>query len=180
MSASSRVQLPARPPAQAPGPQSWSALSIWLHWLIVLLIVVQFIDHEWMEAMWDAFRDNQTPSSSTVSGGWLHIVAGSVILVSALLRLWDRYTHGRPPYPENDPTWALWLAKITHFLIYTILILMPVSGLVAWFGGIRIAGYVHGLYWNPLLVLIGLHVLGALVQALWFKSDVLKRIVRAG
>lgn len=83
-------------------PRHWSALSIWMHWLIVLLILVQLVDHDWMQA-----------------------------------------------------------------------------GLVAWFGGVGQAAEVHGLMWNPLLALIGLHVIGALAQQFWFKSDVLKRIIGA-
>ena len=160
-------------------PRNWSALSIWMHWLIVLLILVQFVDHDWMEAMWRNFRRDTPITSSDVTGGWLHIVAGSVILIAAAVRLRDRFTVGRPPAPADEPTWALWLARITHTLIYAILILMPIAGLVAWFGGVGIAAQVHGLMWNPLLVLIGLHVLGALAQQFWFKTDVLKRIVGA-
>ena len=159
--------------------RNWSALSIWMHWLIVLLILVQFVDHDWMEAMWRNVRRGTPLTSSDVTGGWLHIVAGTTILVAAAVRLWDRYAVGRPPHPADEPTWALWLAKITHGLIYAILILMPIAGLVAWFGGVGVAARLHGLMWTPLLVLIGLHVLGAFTQHFWLKTDVLKRIVGA-
>lgn len=162
-----------------PGQRNWSALSIWMHWLIVLLILVQFVDHDWMEAMWRNFRRDTPITSADITGGWLHIIAGTVILVAAAVRLWDRYSVGRPPYPAGEPTWSLWLAKVTHWLIYAILLAMPILGLVAWFGGMGWAGELHGLMWTPLLVLIGLHVLGAFVQQFWFKTDVLKRIVGA-
>ncbi len=162
-----------------PSQRNWSALSIWMHWLIVLLILVQFVDHDWMEAMWHNFRRGASITSSDVTGGWLHIIAGTTILIAAAVRLWDRFKVGRPPHPTDEPTWALWLSKVTHVLIYAILILMPLAGLVAWFGGVGQAAQVHGLMWNPLLVLIGLHVLGAFSQQFWFKTDVLKRIVGA-
>lgn len=54
---------------------------------------------------------------------------------------------------------------------------MPLAGLGAWFGGIGVLGEVHGFMWVPLLVLVGLHVVGAMVQQFWFGSDVLRRMV---
>lgn len=164
----------------APRSQGWSTLNIVLHWAIVLLIVVQFIDHEWMVEMWRATRRGAVVDATTQTWGYGHIVAGSLILIAALARLWDRYTHGRPPYPAEEPNWASMLAKVTHGLIYTILILMPIAGLIAWFGMIGEAGEIHELMWTPLLVLTGLHVFGALAQQFWFKTSVLKRIFVPG
>ncbi len=160
-------------------PAAWSKLSVTLHWLIVLFIVVQFVDHEWMVDLWRATRRGTEVDQAAFVGGWVHIVVGTLVLAAAVLRLWDRFSHGRPPHPEAEPAWAMWLAKATHFLIYAILIAMPVAGLVAWFGGIRDAAEVHEIMWTPLLVLVGLHVVGALAQQFWFRTDALKRIVRA-
>lgn len=156
----------------------WSRLNIWMHWLIVLLIIVQFLDHEYMVGLWRASRRGTEAGSDVTLFGWVHIVAGILILVFAAIRLVDRFTHGRPPYPAGEPAWTLWLAKITHFLIYAILVVMPILGLVAWFGGIGPAAEVHTFLWTPLLILVGIHVLGALAQHFYFRSDVLRRIVR--
>ncbi|NDW03309.1 cytochrome b [Jiella pacifica] len=166
--------------AAAPHAKGWSTLSVALHWTIVVLIVVQFIDHEWMVDLWRATRRAAPIDATTEAWGWVHIVAGSLILIATLARLLDRYAHGRPPYPAEEPTWASWLARITHGLIYAILILMPIAGLIAWFGMIGEAGEIHEFLWTPLLVLIGLHVIGALAQQFWFKTGVLKRIFVPG
>ncbi|TFF20716.1 cytochrome b [Jiella endophytica] len=167
-------------PVSAPRSTGWSSLSVALHWTIVVLIIVQFIDHEWMVDMWRATRRGTEIDAATETWGWVHIIAGTLVLVAALVRLWDRFAHGRPPYPAEEPTWASWLARITHGLIYAILILMPIAGLVAWFLVIGEAGEVHELMWTPLLILIGLHVVGALAQQFWFKTNVLKRIFVPG
>ncbi|WAP68153.1 cytochrome b [Jiella pelagia] len=164
----------------APHAKGWSTLSVALHWMIVVLIVVQLIDHEWMVDLWRKTRRAAPIDTTTVTLGWVHIIAGSLILAAALVRLWDRYSHGRPPYPVDEPSWASWLARITHVLIYAILILMPIAGLIAWFGMIGEAGEIHEFLWTPLLVLIGLHVAGALAQQFWFKTGVLKRIFVPG
>ncbi|MCB8837890.1 cytochrome b [Aurantimonas sp. VKM B-3413] len=162
----------------APRTVGWSKLNITLHWLIVLFIIVQLIDHEWMVDMWRASRRGTAIDATTATWGWTHIVVGTLVLIAAAIRLWDRYRHGRPPHPEAEPNWAVWVAKITHFLIYAILIVMPIAGLIAWFAGSHDVGEIHTFFWTPLLILIGLHVLGALAHQFWFKTDVLKRIVK--
>ena len=156
----------------------WSRLSITLHWLVVVLIIVQFLDHEYMVGLWDKMMDHAQPDQAVVIGGYIHIIAGVFILVGAAVRALDRVMNGRPPYPASDPTWATWLAKISHFLIYAILILMPALGLLAWYtGNDSYAGY-HTFFWTPLLVLIAIHVVGALAQHFYFKSDALTRMVK--
>ncbi|MEF2073742.1 cytochrome b [Consotaella aegiceratis] len=163
----------------APTRSGWSALNVWMHWLIVLLIVVQILDHEAMEEAWHAQMQG-TAATADGSYAWLHVAVGILILAFALTRLADRFIRGRPPHPTGEPTWTLWLAKIVHFLLYTLLILMPISGMVAWFGGVGPAGFAHGTMWTILLVLIGLHVLGALAQHFVFKTNVLTRMFKPG
>ncbi len=157
---------------------NWSRLSITLHWLVVVLVVVQVLDHEYMVGLWDKMMDKAQPDQASVIGGYIHIIAGVSILVAATVRLLDRVVNGRPPYPASDPSWATWLARISHVLIYAILIVMPALGLLAWFtGNDDYAGY-HTFFWIPLLVLIGIHVIGALAQHFYFKTDALTRMVK--
>ena len=157
--------------------EGWTKLNISMHWLIVLLIIVQYVDHDWMEGLWRGTRRGTEISSAVFAGGWLHIVVGTIVLAAAAVRLWDRYARGRPQHPQGEPNWAMWLAKITHFLLYAILLAMPVAGLIAWFAGNHEMGDIHSFMWTPLLILIAVHVLGAFVQQFWFKTNVLKRIV---
>ena len=164
----------------APRRANWSRLSVMLHWLIVVLIIVQFLDHESMVALWDHTIEAKPIDPSDTTFGWVHIIAGTMILAAAAIRLLDRVMRGRPPYSEREPHWATLFAKLTHFLIYAILLAMPAAGLVAWFTGNDDIAGIHTLFWTPLLILIGLHVAGALAQHFYFKTDALKRIVRLG
>ncbi|SJZ63436.1 cytochrome b [Consotaella salsifontis] len=157
---------------------SWSALNIWMHWLIAALIVVQILDHDAMEDAWRNALRGASEGESDALMVWLHIGVGFTIFVFALVRLADRLIRGRPPHPEDEPVWALWLAKSVHALLYLALILMPISGLVAWFGGVEGAGSAHSLIWTIMLVLIGVHILGALTQHFIFRTNVLTRMVR--
>ena len=162
----------------APRRAHWTRLSVILHWLIVILVLVQFLDHESMVALWDGTLDAKPIDPTDVTFGWVHIIAGSVILMSAAARLLDRIWRGRPPHSDREPNWATVVAKITHGLIYAILLVMPTAGLVAWFTGNDDIAGIHTFFWTPLLILIGLHVVGALAQHFYFKTDALRQIVR--
>lgn len=163
---------------ETPRSQGWSRLSITLHWLIVLLIIAQYIESDWMGDIWRGWRRNTPVDGLTNALGWSHIVLGTLVLLFAAIRLWDRFTHGRPPAPEGEPAWAGWLSQITHVLIYALLFAMPISGLLAWFGGIPQLAEIHEWLWNPLVALIVVHVAGALAQHFYFRTDVLRRIMK--
>lgn len=155
----------------------WTALNVFLHWTIVVLIVAQWIEGEFMVEFWDGTLEGKALDQITILLGYTHIVFGTFVLVAAAIRLLDRFVNGRPPHPENEPTWATLLARLTHGLLYAVLLAMPILGLAAWFtGSDDLAGY-HTFLWNPLLALIGLHVVGALAQHFWFRTGALKRML---
>ncbi|RFC62006.1 cytochrome b [Fulvimarina endophytica] len=155
----------------------WTRLNVFLHWTIVVLIIGQWIEGEFMVDFWDGTLEGHALDQLTVVLGYTHIVLGTLVLVAAAVRLLDRFVNGRPPHAEGEPTWALTLSKVTHVLLYAVLLVMPALGLAAWFtGNDDLAGY-HTLLWNPLLALIGLHILGALAQHFWFKTGALKRML---
>ena len=72
------------------------------------------------------------------------------------------------------------MSATNHLLLYALLLVLPLSGLAAWFGGIGGAIGVHRLMESLLLPLVGLHVCGALYQALVLRSDVVARMIRPG
>ncbi len=65
-----------------------------------------------------------------------------------------------------------------HGLIYLLLLLLPISGSVAWFLGVEAAGEVHGLLKNLLLGAIVVHIAGALFQHFVRRSEVLMRMFK--
>ena len=67
----------------------------------------------------------------------------------------------------------------THWALYALLILMPLTGALAWFGTIEQAAFAHDVLKLPLLILTGLHVIGALFHQFILKSDVLTRMRKA-
>ena len=156
----------------------WTSLNIWLHWLIVVLMAVQYLlTAEGMEKMYDAAQKGSAGPAGLFTLGNAHIAVGSAVLVAALIRLWDRYAYGRPDHSNFVPNWAHLLAKVTHFLLYASLILLPVFGLLGWFLKNETFADLHHTGAEILIYVIGLHVIGALVNQFWFKTDALRKIM---
>ena len=161
-------------------PDNYSSLQIGLHWAVALLIVFQFLGHGGMEAVWRAFSEGGTPESDEVVNAYFHAGAGLTIFVLALWRVYLRFTRGAPPLPENEPAAFKGLAHLTHFLIYLLIIGMPISGSVAWFLGVEPAANAHALASTVLFWLVVLHVLGALAQHFVLRTNVLTRMIAPG
>ena len=70
-------------------------------------------------------------------------------------------------------------ARATHLGLYALMILMPISGALAWFGGLGAAAGAHNVLKVALLALVVLHVVGALYHRLWLKDAVMERMIRA-
>lgn len=156
----------------------YSSAQIALHWVVAVLIVCQFVFSENMASAWDAYR--KTPDTPLVSGlpAQAHVWGGLAVLAFAIWRLWLRNTRGVPAAPAEEPAALKLIAHVTHITLYALMILMPVTGAMLWFGGVGFAAFLHGALRVPLFFLVLLHVLGGLAQHFWFKTNVLKRIVR--
>jgi cytochrome b561 len=83
--------------------------------------------------------------------------------------------HGVPEAIEANKLQGA-LAKLTHFGLYALMILMPVSGSVAWFGGVEAAAQGHNLMKIVLLALVALHVLGAFYHHFVLRDGTLARM----
>lgn len=159
-----------------PKPTGYSARQIRLHWLVTILIVAQFVLHEPMSEAWDMIEDGQTPAFN-----WLvlsHVFGGVLVLVFALWRLVLRQTRGVPDAPAEEPAALRLAAHLGHLALYALMILMPLSGMAAWFGGIEAAAEGHEVMKVALLALVAVHVLAALWHQFWLKDGLLLRMKR--
>lgn len=66
-------------------PEQYSRIQIALHWLVFLLICVQFLFHDGMEDAWHAYVREGVGDAT--AGALLHIVTGVAVLVFVLWRL---------------------------------------------------------------------------------------------
>ncbi|SFZ86822.1 cytochrome b561 [Devosia enhydra] len=157
----------------------YSRLQIALHWIIAALVIYQLFIHPGIEAAFDAGIDGTVAAPADASGAQVHVIIGITILVLAIARLLIRVTRGAPAPHHDKPAALVWLGLATHWALYAIILIMPISGAVAWFRGVEEAADFHGTISTLIYVLVGLHVIGALAEHFYFKNDSLKRMLRA-
>jgi len=156
----------------------YSSTQIALHWAVVVLVAFQFVAHDGIESAWRNQLRGAPDSADVRLLAYMHIAGGLLILLLALIRLWLRFTRGAPAPPADEPRLMQLFAEGIHWLIYLMLLLLPATGLIAWFLGVRLAGEAHEAMKNILLGAIVLHVAGALFQHFIRRSHVLMRMLR--
>ncbi|MEP3049268.1 MAG: cytochrome b/b6 domain-containing protein [Roseibium sp.] len=157
-------------------PLSYARSQIILHWLIAALVFFQIIFGENIGDFGRALRDGTTPEMITVVLGRSHVIFGITILMLMIARLALRIKHGAPA-PVPAPKVQDFLARAAHNLLYVSLIAAPLTGIAAWFFGIREAGAVHHYMKPAFILLIALHIVGALWHKFVLKDAVMKRML---
>lgn len=165
----------------------YSRGAVVLHWLIALLIALNFV------AVWVA-EDLPKETAGQVMNN--HKAFGITILVLTLARVLWRLVHRPPALAETLAAWEVALSKVTHVLLYVLMLGIPLSGWLmhsAFTGGepVSLFGLVdwpglpmtqskevahtyeegHELMATGMLVLLALHVAGALKHRLIDKDS---------
>jgi cytochrome b561 len=100
--------------------ETWGAVARGFHWLIAVLILVQFVIGSNAEEM------KLTPAKLDLFV-W-HKSVGVTVLVLALLRLVWRLANPAPAMPAGTPGWERKLAAIAHWALYGLIFAVPLSG----------------------------------------------------
>jgi cytochrome b561 len=160
-------------------PVSFSLPQRTVHWLMALFILYNLLFPDGMERVADAMEEGGAPPADAIFSANLHAYVGISILVLAIVRLCLRFVQGAPDAPDVEPPALRLLAKVTHGLLYLLFFAMPLSGVAAYYGGVEVAGFVHGGPMKLLMwILILAHIAGALVHQFYWKTDVLARMTR--
>ena len=155
-------------------PTGYTRAQIRLHWIVALLIVLQFVLHEPISQAWRAIRQGAEMEFSPLIP--MHVFGGLLILALVVWRLALRATHGAPPPPAAEhPTLKL-AAKAAHGALYALMIGLPVSGALAWLGGVGPAAGAHGVMKTLLLALVALHVAASVYHQFVLKTDLMARM----
>ena len=174
------------------GDDRFDQTSIVLHWLTVLLIVVQFVSIWVREAV--GHHSNLAVALLT-----LHRSAGVLTWIAVVARLcWRRYFAYLPSFPPSMPGFQQIIAKANEYGLYILLLAMPITGLFR----VLLRGQpfelfvwqipellepdpamrslfvqAHAIGAKALLVLIGLHAGAALFHRLVLRDGVLQRML---
>ena len=157
-------------------PERYSGLQIGLHWTIAALVVLQLVYNEPMQR---AFDDRVADGSLGLSGGaFVHVVAGSTVLLLAIVRILVRFRRGVPGAHAGKPMFVTWIGEATHIALYVMIFAMPLTGLIAWLFAIEGIAALHEIGRLLFIPIIGLHVVGALAEHFVFRNDGLMRMFR--
>ncbi|PTV96349.1 cytochrome b561 [Rhodobacter aestuarii] len=158
-------------------PQGYSRAQIALHWIVAALIIPQFIFHDFISHAFSASMKGEAVTFNAAVP--LHVFTGVLILVMVIWRMVLRFTRGAPaPVPTDNPMMTKIAAAVQHTL-YLVLILMVISGGMAWFGGLGFAAGVHGVMKFVLMLLVLIHIAGAVKQQFIEKTGVIGRMMKA-
>lgn len=170
----------------------WGTIPQLLHWLIVLLILVQGTIGLIMV---------QLPKTPSVFGIFnLHKSIGLTILALVVLRFAWRLFDGRPPHLPM-PRWQRRTVTVTHGALYVLLFAVPLSGWLFdsstglrplyWWGWLHIPSLTGGplphlrdafatlhatLFWTLIAVTV-LHAAAALRHHVVDRDDTLRRML---
>lgn len=169
--------------------EKYSLVARTLHWIMAILIPFN---------LWLGIGHDALPKDWQVMP--IHKSVGLTVLALAVARLIWRLMHRPTPLPGDLPVWERLVAKITHYIFYAFMLLVPLSGWIMTSAGDRplnwfflfdvpkfavskgdaivgISGEAHeilGYLWVALLVL---HVGAALRHHFILKDDVLRRML---
>lgn len=150
-----------------------------VHWATVLLIGWQFIAASGFDAAKEARKAGAALDGFSAFLIQSHFIVGFVIIVLTICRIWLRFVQGVPAEIASEPAAFRLLAKVTHIGLYFVLFAMPLSGIAFKYLDL---GFAHDPHVGPLkglmILLIVLHVAGALVHQFVWKTDVVARMTR--
>jgi len=168
---------------------TWGLIS--LHWLIAVLVIPLVSLSFFLEDL---------PKMIRPTAIMLHKSCGLTILVLMVVRLVCVFKSGRPALPAAMPRWELVLARGVQMALYVFLIAMEMVGWImsvlsnhipVWFGvvALPIPGIAPNAAWSELffqihqiiawvlIVLIGLHIAGALKHVIIDKDKVMESML---
>lgn len=161
------------------------------HWLVFLLLIASFT------IGWSMVDLPLSPRKLQVYS-W-HKWIGATIFLVVILRLGWRLLNPVPEASRATPRWQRAAAGVSHFLLYAVLIVLPITGWImssayniplVYLGLIHVPGpfagnqavgdtmlVVHIWLGIALLALVAVHVVAALYHHLILRDDVLRRML---
>jgi cytochrome b561 len=183
--------MPSRSIGESDGMAKYSKIAILFHWLIALLIAANILLANLAEDL---------PRAARAAYMSPHKAIGISILILTVGRILWRLTNRPPALPDKVAGWQAKAGHSVHILFYVLMIAMPLTGWlmigakgkaapVDFFGLFTIDMAVgknvmladighegHEILAVPLIILIGLHVLGALKHQFIDKMPFIQRM----
>jgi cytochrome b561 len=116
---STQANTPLSDSTSLPVASRYTRTAMALHWIIAILIICNVV----LGLSADSLPDDWVrPVIDT------HKSIGITVLGLVLLRILWRASHRPPPLPAEFPSWERSAAHVAHFLLYLLMIALPLSG----------------------------------------------------
>ncbi|MGI9289765.1 MAG: cytochrome b [Gammaproteobacteria bacterium] len=184
--------------------RGWNRLARWFHWLTLGLIVIQIPLGFWMVEVYEVYAETYGDDTWVMRSSLMHHTLGFIVLSVTFCRLGWRFRNPVPELPASLELYQLYLARMTHFCLYALLFIYPISGWASlsayegefpifffgWDNVFRIVpqvtedaffnyeffAVIHRYCWRVGLVILGLHIAGALWHQYVARDGVLRRM----
>jgi cytochrome b561 len=176
----------------ANSPERYGVIPQAVHWLTVISVAAGWLIGQLVDF----------PSPRSPPDVWLltHIALGQSVIVLLVFRLLWRLANPPPPF-EKTPFGRLldWVAHVSHFALYALLLAVPVLGVIAelkragilpMFGFWQIGSPwpvdratgkfvldLHGTLADALIILAGVHAVAALIHHYLWRDRTLLRML---
>jgi cytochrome b561 len=104
-------------------PSHYSPAQKWLHWSMALLILVMVTVGVTMVNLADGPLKNRLYE--------LHKSVGLIVITLAVIRIAVRVRRGAPSIEPGVPEWQRFAARVSHYALYMLIVLVPLAGWTA-------------------------------------------------
>ncbi|MGQ0531316.1 MAG: YceI family protein [Caulobacteraceae bacterium] len=104
--------------------QRYTAGAIVLHWAIAFAVLFMIPLGFWMHGQ----AEDGVATEEVFRAFQLHKSIGLTVLALSLVRLGWRLAHAPPPLPAHMPEWERFVARVSHWGFYVLIIGLPLSG----------------------------------------------------
>jgi len=169
------------------GMTQYSKRMVIVHWLTLALLIAAWL-------LGDELDEARHEAGATIAGYIIHSLVGGAVLLLVAMRLYFRRKDGTPA-----PVGSGFMDKVAtgiHHALYSLLVLLPVSGVITIvtsdvgkallagdaallpkkFTGVS-AHEVHEVLVTALIVLVAVHVLGAIKHQFIMKDGLMERMM---
>ena len=135
-----------------------------LHWIIVLLLVVQYVTQSQVEEALAVVEREETLSFFQFLVTTVH-TWGGICIAAVMLWRWRLRRRQVPVAGGSLSPAGEWWVRLHHTSLYVALVLMALTGMLNYFAGVEWAARWHERGKWVILVLVAVHVAGALRHA---------------
>ena len=166
----------------------YGLISKFFHWLSALLLMLQIPLGFYLVDL--DFGENKITIEN------IHIIIGLIIFYLIILRLINNILNPTPKMKNNSFLGQIFIARLNHFLLYLTILLITISGilkklfggesLIIFFNEIKVKEnfnladqfYDVHIFANYILIgLISLHIFAVIIHKVFFKENLLKKIL---